>query len=98
MENQTNQNTINENNQKATKQEIRVKQMEMTIYSFPKNTSEEIQCKIADYSGKLCLGLYTYKKQPNGTLEPTNKGICMKVETWQEYLPKVLKAAQNTLE
>ena len=98
MENQTNQNTINENNQKATKQEIRGKQMEMTIYSFPKNTSEEIQCKIADYSGKLCLGLYTYKKQPNGTLEPTNKGICMKLETWQEYLPKVLKAAQNALE
>lgn len=98
MENQIKQDVTNENNQKAVKQETRVKQMEMTVYSFPKNTSEEIQCKIANYSGKLCLGLYTYKKQPNGTLEPANKGICMKLETWQEYLPKVLKAAQNALE
>ena len=77
MENQIKQDETN-----AVKQEARVKQMEMTIYSFPKNTSEEIQCKIANYSGKLCLGLYTYKKLPNATLEPANKGICMKLETY----------------
>ncbi len=82
----------------VVEQNTKIKQEEITIFSFPKNTCEEIQCRIANYSGKICLGLYTYKKQPNGTLEPANKGICMKIETWQEYLPKVLKAAQNALQ
>ncbi len=65
------------------------------VYSFRKNSREEVRASLETYRGHLVADLRVWAADDEGDGDhPTRKGICVRVDD----LPKVLEAVQRLLD
>lgn len=86
----------NSNNKNVSVQNIQEKEGETIIYSFAKNTTEEVKCKVFSYQGHQCLAMSVHDITPFGPSRFYKSSICMHLDTWRKHLPFLVEALQNT--
>jgi hypothetical protein len=65
------------------------------VYSWPKNSREEVRATLSTYHGRLLADLRVWAADDEGDGDhPTKKGISVRVE----QLPKLLEAVQALVE
>jgi hypothetical protein len=62
-----------------------------TVYSFPKNPTEEVRVSLSSYKGKQYLDLRIYYLGDDGEFHPSKKGITIAPELLDELEEAVKK-------
>jgi Transcriptional Coactivator p15 (PC4) len=63
---------------------------ESIVYSFPKNSKEEVKARLSTFQGYRLADIRVWTADANDEEFPTKKGVSVKVEE----LPKLLEAVQ----
>lgn len=60
------------------------------VYSWPKNSREEVRATLSTFKGRQLADLRVYRADENDVDRPTRKGLAVRVED----LPKLLEAVE----
>ena len=67
---------------------------ERVVYTFPKNSREEVRASLTTYRGHRLADLRVFVADEDDVDHPTRKGIAVRVED----LPKLLAAVEALIE
>jgi hypothetical protein len=60
------------------------------VYSWPKNSKEEVRAQLREYRGHRLADLRVYAADADDVDHPTKKGLCVRVED----LPRLREAVE----
>jgi hypothetical protein len=67
------------------------------LYTFGKNSREQIQATLSHFRGELYIDIRTYWQGDEGDWRPSKKGVCVHVDLFTE-LEAALAAIRGALE
>ena len=69
--------------------------MDKTVYSFAKNTQEEVRAELTEYRGHRLINIRVWYKPPGeDEARPTKKGISLAVELFPELKKAIDKLGE----
>ena len=76
---------------------MKTEKIEGEVYSFRKNANEEVKCIISTQYNQKLVKLRVFYKDGNDELRRSKRGIVMNINTFQQALPHIQQALNNTL-
>ena len=76
---------------------METEKIEGEVYSFRKNANEEVKCIISTQYNQKLVELRVFYKDENDELHRSKRGIVMNINTFQQALPHIQQALNNTL-
>lgn len=64
---------------------------EEPVYTFPKNSKEEVRASFSNWQGHDLVDLRVFARQSDGEFVPTRKGLTIA----RELVPELLKAVES---